>query len=70
MKEKTEGLPFSCCVLGKVTDNLGCLYTNGDMITPKQEKVVCFVLTLNGIKDAPFVLVQFINGVNGIGMSV
>lgn len=25
---------------------------------------------VNRIKDAPFVLAQFINGVNGIGMSV
>ena len=27
-----------------VTDSLGCLYKNGDMVTPTQGIVVCFVL--------------------------
>ena len=39
-------LKFSLSVMcvGKVRDSLCCLYKNGSMITPKRERVVCFVL--------------------------
>ena len=43
-----------------------CLYKNGDMITPKEERCCLFRVDITGLKMPP----QYVNGVNGIKMSV